>query len=70
MSDRAYWAYAISKHANATLVRCATHDDAVEEKERMKHSDAVTVGTTRRKLTEDQIIKVTHANGFRISTIR
>jgi hypothetical protein len=63
-----WWAYAVSD-GKVTIVRCVDRMDAVEEKERLKHSGAKTVGFTGRKISEQNLWKEIKARGWKMKSI-
>ena len=67
--DENYWAYAV-KNGKVVLVRCETREDAVEEKERMKHSDSTRVGVTNRKISELDMRGHCRQQGWKVTVIR
>ena len=67
--SRAYWAYGI-KYKQATLVRCATAEDALDERERLKHSDYTIVGSVSRKLDLRTMRKAMTDSGWVVVCVR
>jgi hypothetical protein len=64
-----FWAYAVT-NGKVVLVRCRTIEDAKEEKERMKHSTATTVGYTPRQVEELTVRQEMKSRGWKIEVIR
>ena len=65
-----YWAYGVDRNGSAVLVRCKSFDDAQEEMQRMKMSDAVRVGASRRKGTEAEARRTFKTKGWDIKLVR
>ena len=64
-----YWAYAVQE-GRAVLVRCQTHLDAAEEKERLKNSAARTVGTSRTAALECEMRNYCLSRGWEVDMVR
>jgi hypothetical protein len=70
MDAKAYWwAYAV-KDGKAVIVRCNTMRDAVEEKERLKQSDAKEVGNTLCKLNQTAMERYCKRSGWKVLVVR
>lgn len=69
ITEKAFWAYAVA-NGKAILVRCKTLEDAKEEKERLKHSDARMVGHTSRAIPEMDMWMKVKANGWKLALVR
>ena len=67
--DKAFWAYSV-KDSKAVLVRCPDRQTAVEEKDRMKCSDARTVGFTGKAVEEMEMRSACKSRGWKVICIR
>lgn len=68
--DEHFWAYAVDAQNRCVLVRCASVDDAIWEKDRMKMSDAIKVGYSRSKRSELEMRKKCREAGWNVTAIR
>jgi len=66
---KSFWAYAV-KANKVVLVRCATRDDAIEERARMRMSEADTIGSTNRAISEADMWTACKCRGWKLEVIR
>lgn len=64
-----FYAYGVAGN-QVTLVRCASHDDALLERGRLKMSDCRTVGSTNRRVSESEIVAACKGRGWNVQAIR
>jgi hypothetical protein len=69
ITENAFWAYGVTA-GKVALVRCQTVQDAATERDRMKQSNASTVGLTTRKIAEMDMWKQCRTRGWKISIVR
>lgn len=67
--EESYFAYGVTDN-KAVLVRFDDLESAKEEKERMKWSDACTVGYTSRKISELELRAECRRRGWKVVCIR
>ena len=68
--EKYYFAYAVGGDGNAVLVHCREVDRACDERNRMKFSDAKTVGFFRKKLTLTEARKAMEERGWMVTVVR
>lgn len=68
--EKSYWAYAINREGEVVMVRCQTDVDAIEERNRMKQSNAVKVGCVFHKTDEMTVRKAFRDRGEKVAVIR
>lgn len=65
-----FWAYGVGRDGKCVLVACLSADDAAIERDRMKMSDARTVGMTGQKVAEFEMWKMVKGRGWKLKTVR
>jgi len=71
-SRKSFWAWGVTK-GEVVLVRCPSHDEATDERNRMKFSDATCatcVGSTRAKIGEATMRQYCEQRGWTVVAVR